>query len=142
MRNKRFATLDNWFSKYIRLRDTDEDGIGRCCTCGRIKPFYHLDAGHFVSRDKKNTRFDERNVHAQCHHCNRFKDGMPWEHGRFIDNKYGEGSAEQIKIRGHFPRQFKDWEIKEMRRIYREKARKLYKEKSHAFRANHPKFVK
>ena len=36
-------SLDRYFSLYIRLRDTDENGYFKCPTCGRVLPFEKAD---------------------------------------------------------------------------------------------------
>jgi hypothetical protein len=49
-----------------------------------------------ISRRFEATRFDEKNANAQCLKCNRFENGNQYEHSIFIDQKWGEGTAEQI----------------------------------------------
>jgi hypothetical protein len=88
--------LDNVFSKYIRLRDADKNGVCRCITCGGFFPWNRGDAGHFVSRDKKAVRYDVRNVNFQCPYCNRFRSGEQYIYGEAIDKKYGEGTAKEL----------------------------------------------
>ena len=79
----------SWCSKYIRLRDSVEycvkfgidigqfirveDIIGPCCTCGIIKPWIRMDAGHWKDRGfggGSGVYFDERNINLQCKPCN------------------------------------------------------------------------
>lgn len=93
--------LDKLFSEYIRLRDTDENGYGTCIDCGRSAPYDELDAGHFVGRRHLATRWDETNVHAQHRYCNRFLNGRQYEYGKAIDEKYGEGYADQLVQLSH-----------------------------------------
>jgi len=65
-----------WFSKYIRLRDCMKMGnkeVFKCVSCGVLTHFTKWDAWHFISRSYKATKFDERNVYAQCISDNRFK---------------------------------------------------------------------
>jgi Bacteriophage Lambda NinG protein len=90
--------LDRVFSEYIRLRDADRYGRCRCVTCGKTAHWKEMDAGHFMQRDRKATRFDELNVHAQCPHCNRYRGGEQFAHGRWIDGRYGPGTADQLKM--------------------------------------------
>ena len=90
-------TLWRWFSKLIRLRDTDHLGFGKCCTCGKVVKWNDADAGHFVSRRHKATKFDERNVNIQCKHCNRFSSGEQHAHGQYIDKKHGYGTAQLLQ---------------------------------------------
>lgn len=87
---------DTYFSDYIRKRDTDYRGYGQCITCGQWKPYEKLDCGHFISRGRAATRYDEKNANGQCSHCNRFKSGRQYEHGRAIDDKYGVGTADKL----------------------------------------------
>lgn len=65
-KRKLIKKLDRIFSKYIRLRDT-KTGFGLCITCESLISFTNCDAGHFVTRDRIATRYDERNVNAQCY---------------------------------------------------------------------------
>ena len=99
-KKKLIVTLDRWFSKFIRLRDSDSNGYCRCVTCPKILPWKEMDAGHFVSREKIVTRWDEFNVHAQCPQCNRFKAGNQYEHGKAIDRMHGNGAADILTARG------------------------------------------
>ena len=59
--------LDKVFSQYIRRRDCDEKGIGKCITCGTVTL---LQAGHFIGRTAKATRWLSDNCHGQCPRCN------------------------------------------------------------------------
>lgn len=87
---------DRYFSEYIRLRDADSSGMVRCITCEKIVAWNDCDAGHFIDRSHKATRYDERNVNAQCKTCNRFQSGRQYEHGKAIDLKYGDGTADEL----------------------------------------------
>ena len=99
-RKKLIATLDRWFSKFIRLRDSDRNGMCRCVTCGKPDHWKEMDAGHFISREKLPVRYDERNVHAQCKQCNRFKSGNQFEHGKAVDIIHGPGTADLLNSLG------------------------------------------
>lgn len=85
------------FSEFIRRRDSDENGIGKCVTCGYREEWKYMDAGHFISRKHKSTKFDEMNNNIQCKGCNGPGGaGRQYEHGKYIDLKYGEGTADNI----------------------------------------------
>jgi hypothetical protein len=91
------TTADQWFSKYIRLRDIIQGEYCRCCTCGKIIHWkYQAECGHFVTRDRSTTRFNEQNCHAQCNYCNCEKHGEQYRHGEYIDKKYGKGAAQKL----------------------------------------------
>ena len=81
--------LDDVFSKFIRQRDADKNGMVRCCSCGTMLHWKDSDASHFVSRKYLYTRYDERNVHASCRKCNRFLEGNKEGYSLFLINKYG-----------------------------------------------------
>lgn len=84
---------DKYFSLYIRKRDS-ENGVAQCITCGNFTSSF--DCGHFISRRFQATRYDEKNAHAQCLKCNRFQHGNQFEHGKWIDEWYGDGTAESL----------------------------------------------
>ena len=86
--------LDRVFSKYIRLRDRVDGDFCKCCTCGRVKHWKEMDAGHFINRRYYGVRFDERNVHAQCRYCNRFNEGEQAKYAEFLKKKYGPDIAD------------------------------------------------
>lgn len=119
------ATLDKWFSKYIRLRDSDKNGICCCITCLRIFHWKEGDAGHFISRDRSATRYDERNVNAQCVPCNRFKSGLQYEHGLAIDKKYGPGTAQMLNILSKVHSKLNDFYYKRQIEIYKKKVKEM-----------------
>jgi len=87
------------FSRFIRLRDSDEYGRAKCITCPAVKHYLEMDAGHFITRAKESTLFDERNVSCQCKGCNRFQGGKFFEHEQAIERKFGKGTVETLKIK-------------------------------------------
>ena len=91
--------LDSLFSQYIRLRNADHLGRVKCFTCGVEKHWKEQQAGHFQSRSHHSTRWDEVNVQVQCIKCNMFRQGEQYKFGMYLDQKYGEGTAEELEIR-------------------------------------------
>jgi len=89
------AKLWRIFAKYIRRRDCP-DGWGTCISCGSPKQYADLQAGHFIGRRYKATKFHEQNVHAQCVSCNKYNSGRAYEYSLAIDRKYGAGTAETL----------------------------------------------
>lgn len=85
-------------SIWIRLRDSDEKGFGKCCTCENVCYFYNdcFQAGHFRSRKFNYLMFNEINVNGQCNRCNGWGNGMTFEYGIFLNAKYGAGTAEEL----------------------------------------------
>lgn len=103
------STADDWFSLYTRLRDiihvvSPTEAYCKCITCGKIIHYIkrHItdtqaaEAGHYMKRGKPATRYHEKNVHAQCKQCNRYKGGEEALYGLAIDRLYGRGTAEGL----------------------------------------------
>lgn len=67
--------LDRAFSKYIRLKYADKEGIVKCFTCSYKAHFSLLQCGHYISRAHMFLRWDERNTRPQCNDCNCVKHG-------------------------------------------------------------------
>ena len=85
------------FSEYIRRRDSDWQGMATCCTCGKVKHWKEMDAGHYNPKtDGLSMYFEEKNVHAQCNPCNRFGHGKLNNYAIFLRRKYGEQILEEL----------------------------------------------
>jgi hypothetical protein len=91
--------LDKWFSLYIRLREANEYGMVQCFTCGIVRGYKDgMQNGHFQSRKHMATRFDEENCQNQCIKCNIFDSGQQYLFSIRLDEKYGEGTSEELEI--------------------------------------------
>ena len=122
--------LDKWFSLYIRLRDTNEYGLVQCVTCGCIKHYKKgMQNGHFQSRSYLATRFDEVNCQPQCVGCNMFKQGEQYKFALALDNKYGQGTAEEIQLKTKQIVKITRIEYEEKISYYKDAVDKLKKEK-------------
>ncbi len=127
---KLIRKLDEIFSIYIRLRDSDKNGVCKCITCGDFKHWQDIDCGHFVTRDNMGTRFEEQNCNAQCAACNRFKGGKQFEHGLAIDKKYKEpGLASKLVIKGKSVCNWQDFELEAMCKYYKAEVKTLKESK-------------
>jgi len=124
---------DKWFSIYIRLRDADQNGYIICCSCGKRVFWRDADAGHFIGRKIRATRYDERNVHAQDRYCNRFcnrfLDGNSAGYARFLIAKYGVKILETLDLDSRRTTRWTPAEINEMADDFKARAIKLSKEK-------------
>jgi len=110
--------LDTVFSQYIRRRDSQDD-MCSCSTCGVVKPIKQMQAGHFMSRGKYSTRWDEQNVHAQCQGCNMWKQGQQYKMSIHIDQKYGAGTAEELMNKSNRTAKFTDSDLIELINKYK-----------------------
>jgi len=71
--------VDKYFHRYIRLRDTDENGKGKCITCDVDLDFKRGQCGHLIGREFKSTRWLESNASLQCSRCNCWGQGRQLE---------------------------------------------------------------
>lgn len=90
------TTLDNTFSIYIRLRDSDENGNCKCISCGKIQHWKEMDCGHFINRKHMSLRYSEINCNAQCRSCNRFDEGNAEGYRRGLIKKHGEDIIDKL----------------------------------------------
>ena len=114
------AKLDSIFSTYIRLKGSNEEGWGECFTCGRIRHYKEVDCGHFITRAKLATRWDEMNVAFQCKQCN-MTGGQQFVFGKKLDEIHGEGTAEAILLKSNQNKKWTVEELEEKVRYYRRK---------------------
>ncbi len=113
--------LDVLFSQYIRRRNADHLGRVKCFTCGIEKHWKEQQAGHFQSRSHHSTRWDEVNVQVQCVKCNMFRQGEQYKFGLYLDDRFGDGTAEELENRAKT--------IVKLNRVDYEEAIERYKQK-------------
>jgi len=140
--NTKYRTLDKWFSVFIRLRDSDANGQTICITCQKVTQFDRVDAGHFMTRNNISTRFNEKNVHGQCRNCNSFKGGESIAHGIRIVERYGQSELDLLVFKSKSMMKLMPFEVKEMSKEYRIKARALFAEKSDWFKEMYKNIVR
>ena len=58
------------FSEYIRRKYSDDDGYASCFTCGTVKHWTEMDAGHGIGGRGNYVLFLEEVVRPQCKYCN------------------------------------------------------------------------
>lgn len=92
--SKLTKNLDLIFSRFVRVKNANDEGICTCYTCGHKAHYKKMQAGHWVSRFYKRVRWDERNVRPQCPMCNLWKNGDPVV---FRENLVKEIGEEQVK---------------------------------------------
>jgi len=129
MAKKSLHNSDKWFSVYIRLRDADKDGNVHCCSCGKKLFWRDSDAGHFIPRQHRATRYHEKNVFAQCRKCNRFDNGCPAGYAKFLIDEYGKEILVELMTASKGSTRWTSFEISNMAECYKQKAKQLAKEK-------------
>lgn len=108
------------FNKFIRLRDK-----GNVCISCQKKPLKE-NAGHFYNANNHyNVRFDERNVHLQCEHCNTYLSGNLLEYRTNLINKIGNSEFLILEDEARKTRKFTKDELKEIIAEYKKKIKEL-----------------
>ena len=106
----------DYFSKYIRRKYADRDGYVTCITCGEKRQWNdRIDAGHYITRGRLSTMFDERNVHPQCKGCNGYGGGRLDVYALYLIKTYGKNILKELneqKNRKNF--KIKDFEYHDM----------------------------
>lgn len=102
------------FNLFIRLRDTDDNGFGRCISSGQPLrvPSKNAHAGHFYSGGKyPELKFNEHNVNLQGKSDNYFNGGNENEYRRNLIRKIGiESVAELDRISSMSKRNRYKWD--------------------------------
>lgn len=119
------------FNKFIRTRDAERP----CISCG--KPPGDLsglhagrDAGHYRSTGAaSHLRFDERNCHAQCVHCNQHLAGNVVAYRIGLVNRIGLDAVEALE-HDNAPVKLDRDTLRQIKTLYRAKTRKLLKERA------------
>jgi len=83
--------LDKVFSEYIRRSKPPV-----CVTCGTKDEWKRLQNGHYYSRTKIPTRWNEDNCWPQCVACNMFRGGNYTEYALFMLQTLGEGKLRDL----------------------------------------------
>jgi len=108
------------FNKYIRLRDA-----GNVCISCQKKPLKE-NAGHFYNANNHwSVRFDERNVHLQCEHCNTYLSGNLIYYRENLLKKIGIEEFESLSAEAMKTRKFTIEELKEIISTYKKKIKEV-----------------
>jgi hypothetical protein len=85
-------------SKIIRLKNADDNGYCACVTCGIVKHWTEMQAGHFIPKAQGNSvYFLEENIHVQCVSCNIFLAGNLTNYTLYMIDMYGRDEVERLK---------------------------------------------
>jgi hypothetical protein len=125
---------------YARLMETDENGYGYCCSCGKSLSWGETQGGHFHPKGHSYNAaaFEEENVHVQCASCNLYHKGNPSGYAKYMDKEYGEinfttGKFENLvvdHINSLIHTYLETEEVKAIAKIYRQKCVDLAKDKN------------
>lgn len=83
----------------------------------------------FLNKELKEipSRIDEKNAHLQCPNCNSYRGGEQFEHGLKVDEKYGEGTADSLRLKSRMKSFRKQYDYEFIAEEYHNKAKTLQK---------------
>lgn len=117
--------LDKAFSEYIRQRDADEGGTVRCVTCPKLMFWKDADCGHWIKRQHRSVRWDERNAGPQCQRCNHFLGGAQDEFAKHIVAQYGLRAMDELLSEKHVVRKYSREDIEKLIAFYSMRPREI-----------------
>lgn len=117
--------LDRVFSEYVRRMNADEGGTVSCVTCGKLMHWKECHASHFVKRQHRATRWDERNVHPQCPRENVYMGGSQDLMALYILNEYGAEALDEVITLGHSVVKHTRADLEEMIALYQSRLAEL-----------------
>lgn len=88
--------LDRVFSIYIR-QSKSVNGMATCVTCGTVKPWREMQNGHFFTRGRYGTRWNEDNCFPQDAACNVFLKGNYIKYTTFMIDQYGREFLDELE---------------------------------------------
>jgi hypothetical protein len=116
--------FDTVFSRYIRLKNA-EDGMTTCVTCGDVAPWKQHQNGHFFTRGRYPTRWDEFNCAPQCVGCNIFLKGNYINYTRYMIDTYGREFVDELERKSLATIKIPTITLLEYTAFYKEKVEKL-----------------
>ena len=121
--------LDKVFSQFIRLRDSDENGFGQCCTCSKRIHWKEAHCGHFISRRHLGTRWDERNTALQCAYCNLYCQGQQYFFSVSIKERWGRDTVDELISLSKVTVKLTKSDYEQMIDLYKKKVKQLENKK-------------
>jgi hypothetical protein len=110
--------LDRIYSRFIRMRDADNEGNISCVTCGKRFHWSEVHCGHWVKRQYMAVRWDERNTAAQCVSDNLYHGGKQDEFGKAIIDRYGLDAFNELLSKKHETKKWTRAELQELIETY------------------------
>jgi hypothetical protein len=81
------------------MEASDSRGRCQCVTCGVVKDYRYMHAGHFVAGRTLGVLFEETNIHPQCARCNIDLGGNVTQYEFYMHYRYGQEEIERLRKR-------------------------------------------
>lgn len=111
--------------KLVRLRSANKDGFCQCVSCGKRVHWKAMNGGHFIAGRNSGVVLDERNVHAQCVHCNKWLSGNQAAYLEYMLNRYGQKVVDELRRLNYEGRDWTLDELVELRESYLDEIKEL-----------------
>lgn len=128
MDNKLWTT----FGRYIRLRDSRGGEIGLCISCGKMVHYKDADAGHYISRNYKAVKYNEKNVNLQCKRCNKHMYGNIVSYRKGLCKKISTSAVENLEKIMDAPNPLDRDLLWEMTKFYKEEVKQMEVDQSYS----------
>ena len=103
------------FSRYIRLKYSDQNGVCKCITCGKSMHWKEAQAGHGIPGRSAGILFLEEIVRPQCYRCNVPMRGMQEVFIPYLIDMYGRDGYESFMRLKHSAGKFTQETLEAMR---------------------------
>ena len=129
-KRKLIEQLDTIFSRYIRLKYSNSQGICECISCGKRQYWRDIQNGHYMSRRFYSTRWSEDNCRPQCAGCNIFNQGNIQAYRVALIKQIGEQRVNLVEARARQEHcKYGEFELNAMIQHYTKELKDLCKEK-------------
>ena len=89
--------LDRVFSIWYRQSQADKNGNVECYTCRKVMHWKEIQTGHFFTRARQATRWDEANVRPQDYRCNVALNGNYITFTRKMLSEIGKEALDELE---------------------------------------------
>lgn len=117
---KRCDKLRQTIARYEGAKKKGDVWLNTCVSCGQVVACDKANGGHFVSRSCYPLRWDKKNVHCQCVHCNLYKNGAYIEYSQWFIARYGQQTFEE------YVELYKEWQSGKVRALRIDEIRNIY----------------
>lgn len=129
---KALEKADKYYSLWFRANEADENGMVRCCTCGKWMRWKMPDGschtGHFESRGHFAVRFMPENCGIQCLRDNYFMEGAKIKMRQYLVMRHGEDEVLKIERLAKMPnKRLSDFELNQIAKKYKKEFEKIVK---------------
>lgn len=111
---------DTRFSRFIRIRDSDRNGMIKCITCPSKVHWKKAHNCHFIGRWNYKYRRDEKNCNAWCCSCNTYHSERHMKHYTLIMiDRHWRGRVEKALSTNKKIKEYKPYQLEEIINKYK-----------------------